>query len=261
MNSQKLIRWAGLSALVAGLCFVALGLSPSDSLSSVTTSRWAIIHSLAIAMSVFGLLGMTGLYGRQAEAAGWLGLAGYLLWSLWLVLVLPFNFFEAFILPLLATEAPGFAENFLRVVTRSAGEMNFGVLADLWALSDILFLVGGLIFGIGTLRAGILSRRAAGVLPSGSGWPPCLRCSRTSWSRWWRCRSAWVWPGWAGGCGLNGMSTPRTPSLAGGSLSCAKPQPSKLAESRTAWTDGHTVACLILASHWDLDRHAVHHDQ
>src|SRR5919202_1395761 len=172
MNRQKLIRWAGLSALVAGLCFVALGLSPSDSLSSVTTSRWAIIHSLAIAMSVFGLLGMTGLYGRQAEAAGWLGLAGYLLWSLWLVLVLPFNFFEAFILPLLATEAPGFAENFLRVVTRSAGEMNFGVLAALWALSDILFLGGGLIFGIGTLRAGILSRWGARMFTVGIALAP-----------------------------------------------------------------------------------------
>src|SRR5919199_5498840 len=172
MNSQKLIRWAGLSALVAGLCFVALGLSPSDSFSSVPTSRWAIIHSLAIAMSVFGLLGMTGLYGRQAEAAGWLGLAGYLLWSLWLVLVLPFNFFEAFILPLLATAAPAFAAGFLGVVTRSAGEMNFGVLANLWALSDILFLIGGLVFGIATLRAGILSRRAAGVFTVGIGLAP-----------------------------------------------------------------------------------------
>ena len=97
MNSQNLIRWAGLSALVAGICFVAMGLlHPPDILSSVTTTRWAITHALAIAMSVFGLLGMTGLYARQVEAAGWLGLAGYLLWSLFLVLFLPFNFFEAF---------------------------------------------------------------------------------------------------------------------------------------------------------------------
>jgi hypothetical protein len=39
-------------------------------------------------MSVFVLLGMTGLYARQMEAAGWLGLAGYLLWSLFWVLAL-----------------------------------------------------------------------------------------------------------------------------------------------------------------------------
>ena len=173
MNTRNLIRWAGLSAMLAGICFVVFGLlNPPDMLASVTTSRWAISHSLAIAMSVFGLLGMTGLYGRQAEAAGWLGLVGYLLWSLWLVLFLPFNFFEAFILPRLATAAPAFAEGFLGIITRSAGEMNVGVLADLWALSDILFLLGGLVFGIATLRAGTLSRWAAGVFTVGIGLAP-----------------------------------------------------------------------------------------
>ncbi len=173
MNTRNLIRWAGLAALVAGICFVAMSLlHPPDTLSAVTTSRWAISHSLAIAMSVFGLLGMTGLYARQVEAAGWLGLAGYLLWSLWLVLFLPFNFFEAFILPLLATEAPAFGAGFLGIITRSAGEMKFGVLAGLWALSDILFLLGGLVLGIATLRAGILSRWAAGVFTVGIGLAP-----------------------------------------------------------------------------------------
>ena len=171
--AAKLIRWAGLSAMVAGICFVAVGLlHPSHILSSVTTSRWAITHALAIAMSVFVLLGMTGLYARQAEAAGWLGLAGYLLWSLWLALIAPFAFAEAFILPLLATEAPAFAEGFLGMLNRSTGEMKFGVLADLWALSDILFLLGGLVFGIATLRAGILSRWAAGVFTGGIGLAP-----------------------------------------------------------------------------------------
>ena len=173
MNTKKLIRLAGVSALVAGICFVAFGLlHPPDMLASVTTSRWAITHAVAIAISVFGLLGVTGLYARQMEAAGWLGLLGYLLWSLWLVLFLPFNFVEAFILPLVATAAPAFAEGFLGVITRSAGEMKFGVLAGLWALSDILFLLGGLVFGIATLRAGILSRWAAGVFTVGIGLAP-----------------------------------------------------------------------------------------
>src|SRR5919202_3216148 len=173
MNARNLIRWAGLAALVAGICFVALGLlHPPEILSSVTTSRWAITHAVAVALSVFGLLGVTGLYARQMEAAGWLGLAGYLLWSLWLVLFLPFNFVEAFILPLLATAAPTLAEGFLGVITRSTSEASFGALAGLWALSDILFLLGGLVFGIATLRAGILSRWAAGVFTVGVGLAP-----------------------------------------------------------------------------------------
>jgi hypothetical protein len=165
VTASSLIRWAGLSALVAGICFVVLGLlHPPNVLSSVTTTRWAIVHSLALAMSLFGLLGMMGLYARQVNEAGRVGLAGFLLLSLWLVLILPFTFFEVFFLPLLATEAPTFAEGFLGIFTGSASEIDFGALAALWKLSGVLLLLGGLVFGIATFRAGILSRWAAGLL-------------------------------------------------------------------------------------------------
>jgi hypothetical protein len=168
ITASSLIRWAGLSALVAGICFVVLGLlHPPNVLLSVTTTRWAIVHSLALAMSLFGLLGMMGLYARQVKEAGWLGLAGFLLLSLWLVLILPFTFFEVFFLPLLASEAPTFAAGFLGIFTGSASEINFGVLAALWKLSGVLLLLGGLVFGIATFRAGILSRWAAGLLAVG----------------------------------------------------------------------------------------------
>lgn len=163
-TAVRIISWAGLSGMVAGICFVVVGLlHPPNILSSVSTTRWVIVHALAIAMSLFGLLGLTGLYARQAHAAGWLGLVGYLLFSLWLVLVLPFTFFEVFVLPLLATEAPTFAASFLGIFTGSA-EPNFSVLAGLWGLVDALFLLGGLVFGTATLRAHILSRWAAGGL-------------------------------------------------------------------------------------------------
>ena len=167
MNTKNLIRWAGLSAMVAGLCFVVVGLlHPPNILSSVSNTRWAIVHAVAIALSLFGLPGITGVYARQAHAAGWLGLAGYLLFSLWLVLIFAFTFFEVFVLPLLATEAPTFAAGFLGIFT-GAAEMNFGGLAALWGLSDALFALGGLVFGIATFRARVLSRWAAGALITG----------------------------------------------------------------------------------------------
>ncbi|MBC8036897.1 MAG: hypothetical protein H7X89_06750 [Rhizobiales bacterium] len=150
--------------MVAGICFVVVGLlHPPNILSSVSTTRWVIVHAVAIAMSLFGLPGITGVYARQAHAAGWLGLAGYLLFSLWLVLIFAFTFFEVFVLPLLATTAPTFAAGFLGIFTGSA-EMNFGGLAALWGLSDALFALGGLVFGIATFRAGILPRWAGGAL-------------------------------------------------------------------------------------------------
>jgi len=151
--------------MVAGICFVVLGLlHPPNVLSSVTTPRWTIVHSLALAMSFFGLLGIMGLYARQVKESGWLGLVGFLLLSLWLVLILPFTFFEVFFLPLLATEAPTFAKGFLGIFTGSASGINFGALPALWQLSSALLLLGGLVFGIATFRAHVLSRWPAGLL-------------------------------------------------------------------------------------------------
>jgi hypothetical protein len=173
LTAPTLIRLAGLSALVAGILFVIVGLlhpfvSHHGGLSSVTTDAWVLTHSLTIAVSFFGLLGIAGLYARQVEEVGWLGLAGFLLFSLWLVLVPGFTFFEAFILPLLAIDAPTFAQGFLAVFTGSAGGTSFGALATIWILLGPMYILGPLLFGIATARAGILPRGAAGLFAVGA---------------------------------------------------------------------------------------------
>jgi hypothetical protein len=115
-------------------------------------------------MCFFWLLGITGLYARQVRETGWLGLAGFILFSLWPVLTLPFTFAEALFLPQLTTVAPKFVESFLGIFNGSPGEMNLGAAAAVYDLSGVLLILGGLLFGIATLRAGILSRWAAGLL-------------------------------------------------------------------------------------------------
>ena len=168
ITASNLIRWAGLSAIVAGVLFMIVGMfHPLNVLSSVTTTRWAIVHILASAMCFFVLLGMAGLYARQAEKTGWLGLAGFFLYCLSWVLTVTFTFAEVFILPRLATEAPTFVQGFLGAFS-SSGDPNFAVLANLWTLTGVLYILGGLLFGIATFRAGILSRWAAGLLAVGS---------------------------------------------------------------------------------------------
>jgi hypothetical protein len=169
MNTKNLIRWAGVSAMVAGICYVVVGMfHPPNAVSSVTTTEWAIVHTLAIAMSFFGLLGMTGIYARQVKESGRLGLAGYLLFSLWLVLIMGFTFTEVLILPLLATAAPVFVEGWMGMLNGSAGTMNLGALSTVWPLTAPVYMLGGLLFGIATIRAGILSRWAAGLLAAGT---------------------------------------------------------------------------------------------
>ena len=169
MNTKNLIRWSGLAAMGAGIIFAGIQpIHPLDVLSSVTTPQWAIIQSLKTAMCLLGLLGLAGLYTRQVKEAGWLGLAGYLLFSLFFAHTLAFAFAEAFILPLLATEAPTFVEGFLGIFNGHPTEFNLGVLPALYSLAGVGYVLGGLLFGIATLRAGILPRWAAGLLAVGA---------------------------------------------------------------------------------------------
>lgn len=163
------MRWAGLSAVVAGLCYVLVGVfHPLNIPESVTTPRWLIVHVLAMAMSFFGLLGMAGLYARQVEKSGWLGLAGYFIFSLWLALILGFTFVEVFVLPVVATTAPAFVAGWLGMFTGTASTIDLGALPFVWTLSGPIYILGGLLFGIATFRAAILPRWAGALLAAGT---------------------------------------------------------------------------------------------
>jgi hypothetical protein len=165
ITNENLIRLAGLSALIAGICYVLVGVfHPANVPASVTTTRWEIVHVLACAMSFFGVLGMVGLYIRQAWKTGWLGLAGFLLLSSWLVLIMGFSFVEAAILPHVATGSPAFVQAWMGMFNGPAGKFDLGVLPTIWTLSAPLLILGGVLFGIATFRAGILPRWAGALL-------------------------------------------------------------------------------------------------
>jgi hypothetical protein len=161
----NLIRAAGLSAAVAGAIFAAiLPIRPPDVLSSVNTSAFILITSFKTVMSVFGLLGITGLYARQVEEAGWMGLAGYLLLTTYFAVQMCISFIEPTVLPLLTSVAPAFVESALAMRSGITGSMNLGALQTVYSLASVLFLFGLVLFGIATFRARILPRGAAALL-------------------------------------------------------------------------------------------------
>ncbi|MEZ4710133.1 MAG: hypothetical protein R3A44_23215 [Caldilineaceae bacterium] len=169
ITPATLMRLAGLSALVAGLCLMVIGMfHPINELASVTSAAWVNAHICAFALGFFGLFGMAGLYARQVEESGWLGLAGFLLFSIWMTLVSGFSFVEAFILPPLVSESPTFVEGFLGLFSGSTNGIDFGVLPMTWTLSNPLYILAPLLFGIATFRAGLLSRWAAALLAVGA---------------------------------------------------------------------------------------------
>ena len=164
-TSPTLIRWAGLAALVGGIIFAGIQpIHPPDFLPSVTTTMWAIIISLKLLMCFLFLIGIAGIYVRQSEEAGWLGLVGFLLFSASWALQSGFVFAELFILPPLATAAPQFIDSYLGVVNGSPGPMDIGALVPAYTVVGILYLLGGIVFGIATIRAGVLPLWPAALL-------------------------------------------------------------------------------------------------
>jgi hypothetical protein len=165
MTTSTLIRLAGLSAIVAGLSIIVIGMfHPLNISSSVTTAAWINVHIFAFALGFFGLFGMAGLYARQVEESGWLGLIGFLLFSAWMTLVCGFSFVEAFIEPRLVTESPAFVASLMGMFTSMPSEIDLGILPTLWNISGLLIILGPLLFGIATFRARVLPRWAGGLL-------------------------------------------------------------------------------------------------
>jgi hypothetical protein len=168
ITAATLFRLAGLSAIVAGLCFIMIGIfHPVNASAYVTTPSWVIAHIFAFALGFFGLLGLAGLYARQVEESGWLGLAGFVVFGLWMTLMSCFTFMEAFILPRLVTESPLYAEGILGMFTGAASQVELGILPTLWTISNPMYLLGLLLFGIATFRAGVLPRWAGALLAFG----------------------------------------------------------------------------------------------
>jgi hypothetical protein len=175
ITPANLIRWAGLSAVVGGCLFVAIQpIHPPEILASFTTSTWAIVHYVGVVMCLLILLGLTGIYARQVTETGWLGLVGFLLFGLMWALTAAFQFAEGLIVPLLATIAPTFAVGFEGISSGSASEVNLGILPAVYSLTSVLYLVGGVLFGVAIFRAGILPRWAGAGLAVGTVAPLVL---------------------------------------------------------------------------------------
>jgi hypothetical protein len=173
IRTSNLIRWSGLAAMAGGIIFAGIQpIHPPDVLASVTTGAWALIITLKWVMALFFLIGISGIYARQVNQAGWLGLAGYLMLIISWWLQTAYVFTELFILPVMATPAPEFVDSFLGIVNGTPGEMNIGALPAVYDLSGIMYVLGGVLFGIATFRASILPRGAAVLLAVGAALTP-----------------------------------------------------------------------------------------
>jgi hypothetical protein len=166
ITTSNLIRVSGLALVPAGVVFAGIQpIHPPDVVESVNTPLWAIITSLKFVMSILFVVGITGLYARQVEKAGVFGLVAFLVLATSWTLQTQFVFTEAFVLPPLAATAPEFVDGALGISWSHMGNVNLGAMPTIYSIGvGITYMIGGLLFGIATFRAGILPRVPAALL-------------------------------------------------------------------------------------------------
>ena len=169
VTPSKLTRAAALCAVLAGLLFIIIQpLHPEETVANVTTSTWKVVHYMTVAMGVFALVGLAGLYLRQAREVGWLGLIGYAVFSLEYLLVVAHSYAEALVVPPVAEDAPQFVASFVGILADSAGNYDLGPVGAIGVASYIMFVLGSVLFGVAVFRAGVLSRGAGALLAIGA---------------------------------------------------------------------------------------------
>ncbi len=162
MWSSNLIRLAGLATVVGGVLFLVGDLlslvTESENLSeSATTAPHAVTWLLLLLGAALVLIGLPGLYVRQSETAGILGLAGFVAAFLGTALVLGAIWGQLFVAPFVAVQAPSVLD------AEPTGALALG-----FTLTFALLTVGWLLFGIAALRARVYPRIAVIVLMVGA---------------------------------------------------------------------------------------------
>ncbi len=151
MWTSSLIRWSGLALMLGGLLVAAHLLSHPDTQVAgahlAMSPGWSVSHSLHFYGAVFVLLGVVGLYARQADRAGRLGVIGFVLALIGAGLYVGTGMITAFVWPLLGAEAPSLTE---------AASPAFRLL--IIPATGLFFGLGFLTLGIATMRAGVLPR-------------------------------------------------------------------------------------------------------
>jgi hypothetical protein len=154
MSSSRLIRWSGLALLLAGLLIaipMLLHPDPADP-RAVLSNAWAPVHISILAGTILMLFGLIGLYARQSEQVGALGLAGFILAFISTILIAFVVIFEAFVVPAIAASPAG------QALLDETGPLFGGPLGMVFLLMGISSALGTILLGVATFRAGALPR-------------------------------------------------------------------------------------------------------
>jgi hypothetical protein len=168
VTPTTLTRATGASAIVAGLIFIGVQINhPHLDATSVTTTEVIVRNSLKVVMAALALVGITGMYLSQIRRNGILGLVGYLLLGTGYLVIMSTTFVAAYVLPSVAEDNPGYANDVIAAFTGGSATGDIGALQTAFYVQSIAYLAGGLVLGTALYRAGVLARWAAALLAVG----------------------------------------------------------------------------------------------
>jgi hypothetical protein len=185
ITASNLTRAAGISAAAAGAIFVAVQIKhPAFTVQAFTDGiNWQVRSIAKLVMSALALAGLTGMYLHHHRRLGVLGLVGYLVFAAGYLVMSSVEAIAAFVLPTVAQTRPGYVND---VLVASAGQKptgDIGALGTLFTVNGVLYLAGGLLFGIALFRACVLARWAAALLALGAVGTAALKVLPESFDR------------------------------------------------------------------------------
>jgi hypothetical protein len=141
------IRWGGVANIFGGILVAAAYLlHPHHATPAVVMGGfWLLVHVLFVFSLLFGIFGLFAMIAYHGQQGGRLGFTGFLMAATGLILIFGLNYFETFIIPVVAREAPAFVDKY------GAGE-TAGAVAYIFPLTGVLFIAGYVCLSIDFLR-------------------------------------------------------------------------------------------------------------
>ena len=158
MALSPITRRAGMLSVTAAILIILsqiMRLVVGRLLGPDSAATWA--HTVTYVLALLGmgtlLLALTALYTRESAALGRLGLIGYLTAFFGTLMVAGDWWFEAFVVPMIATAAPAVLD------LPISGSVLVGAIATVG-----LYTMGWMLFGLAVLRTRAVPRPAALLL-------------------------------------------------------------------------------------------------
>jgi len=169
MNHEKLTGVANIAystiLLITGILFYVL--FPVKEIGSnysvlVNSAGWIPINIIALVATVIGILGTFGMYLRQAGKSKYLTLIGFVFIIFGLVMKASATSWEFSIWPAILQNSP-----MNTLLTESLIYKNTGILS-FYAVFTLFFMIGYIVFGIGSLKAKVFPKWASILLIIGA---------------------------------------------------------------------------------------------